>query len=109
MCQYITAYVPLDADIDAVRTFLDHYKFGCRLIENPHVSKQFVHRVVQILTTRKYCDCGTSLGVDRLPDSGREPSDRDVERRRKKGWSEARILRWRAEKTASLERDDDAV
>jgi hypothetical protein len=46
-------------------------------------------------TTTGHCDCGTFLGSKRAPVAPR-PLDGELEKLRKKGWSEAKIARWKS-------------
>lgn len=46
-------------------------------------------------TTTGPCDCGSFLGSVRAPEAPR-PLDAELEKLRKKGWSAAKIERWRA-------------
>ena len=108
MCHYITVYVPRDADVAAVKSVLDENKFGFRFLENPHVQGQIGTPVLQILTSRKMCDCGTRLASAHQPISGRTPSEPDVTRQRKKGWSESRIRRWLEERANAAQRQEAA-
>jgi hypothetical protein len=107
MCHYITATLPPGADLTSVAAIFKDCKFGFGLIENAHVIAQLPAGSSYVLTTRKHCDCGTVLGsmahaVEATPGS----LDRDLERLRRQGWSEAKIQRWVAEKKAAREKDE---
>ena len=107
MCHYITATLPPDADLASVAAIFNKCKLGFELIDNSHVMSQLPAGSRYVLTTRKHCDCGTVLGsmahaVEAMPTL----PERDLERLRKQGWSEARIERWLAEKRAAREKDE---
>jgi hypothetical protein len=103
MCHYITAVFPRDADLGAVRSVLDRHKFGFGRIYNSHVQAQLRPGDVQILTTRKRCDCGTPLASESRHDKGTAHSDTVLRKLRARDWSEARIQRWLAEKAVAAE------
>src|SRR5207248_10560046 len=68
MCHYITAVFPGDANLEAVASTLERHKFGFQRLDNPHVRSQLRADDVQILTTRKRCDCGTPLASESCQD-----------------------------------------
>jgi hypothetical protein len=68
------------------------------------VQRQIGHPIIQILTTRKMCDCGTSLASARQATPSAEPSEHDLAKLRMKGWSESRIRRWLEEKATAARR-----
>lgn len=47
--------------------------------------------------TREYCDCSTALGSGKASSHREKSNDREIEKRRKKGWSQAKIDRWLSE------------
>ena len=108
MCHFITAYVPRESDIAAVESAFDQNKFGFRLLDNLHVQRQLDGPVIQILTTRKTCDCGTSLASVGQPLRVAAPTEREIDKLRQKGWSEWRIRRSLAQKAASARRQEAA-
>lgn len=104
MCHYITATLSKDADLDKVATIFDQFKLGFEVIHNPHLKSQFPAGEHYILTTRNQCDCGTSLGsLHSNADSSTSSYERDLQKFRKQGWSEAKIKRWVQEKELARE------
>jgi len=108
MCHFVTAYVPKDANIVATEALFDQNKFGFKLLDNPNVQKQLSCPVIQVLTTRSSCDCGTRLASATQFVRDESPNKRDIEKLRDKGWSESRIRRWLDEKAAAAERYEAA-
>ena len=113
MCHYITATIPNKDDVTSVASIFKSHGFGFELISNPHVAQQIGAQDRYILTSGKYCDCGTALGSlsDRMPakDLDLEPQVRKL---RKQGWSEAKIKRWLEQKEQTKERhlrEDEAL
>ena len=113
MCHYITATLPHAVDLKAVASIFESYKLGFELISNPHVAAQIDSQAWYVLTTKKYCDCGTALGSVTHQTATEDLSyDREVKKFRKQGWSEAKINRWLEQKEQTRERhgrEDEAL
>jgi len=113
MCHYITAVLPHTVDPTAVASLFDSYKLGFEIISNPHVVGQIDLKAWYILTSGKHCDCGTALGsLTRQARAQGLSYDREVEKFRKQGWSEAKIKRWLEQKEQTQERhrrEDEAL
>jgi hypothetical protein len=113
MCHHITATLPHAVDLKSVASVFETYKLGFELISNPHVAAQIDPRAWYVLTSRKHCDCGTALGSLTHQTTTNDLSyDRDVQKFRKQGWSEAKIKRWLEQKEQTWERHrrkDEAV
>jgi hypothetical protein len=89
------------------------YGFGFELISNPHVAQQIGPQACYILTSGKYCDCGTALGSlsDRVPAKAVD-FEPQVRKLRKQCLSEAKIKRWLEQKEQTKERhlrEDEAL
>lgn len=98
MCHYITATLPRDVDIDVVASRFDAHGRGFKVVSNPHVAGQIEPGDRYVLTTRKQCDCGTSLGT--LSGSGAKSQAALAHQEgklRRRGWSKAKIERWRTQ------------
>ena len=113
MCHHITATISNKHDIESVALIFKLYGFGFELISNPHVAQQIGPQDCYILTSGKYCDCGTALGslINRVPTKA-VGSERQVRKLRKQGWSEAKIKRWLEQKEQTIERhlrEDEAL
>jgi hypothetical protein len=105
MCRFITAFLPGSADLSAAAATFDRHHLGFTKIDNPHVLAQVLPSEVFLLTTRSHCDCGTALGSQARshPDDLRA-MDQQCGKFRKRGWSEAKILRWQEQKHMSEEK-----
>jgi hypothetical protein len=107
MCHYITATLPLNADVAAVSLVFEKFKLGFEIIHNPHIKSCLPVGELYVLTTRSYCDCGTVLGSSaRSATAGTEASERNLARFMKQGWSEAKIQRWLDEKQKAQEKEE---
>jgi hypothetical protein len=113
MCHYITATIANKHEIESVALIFKLYGFGFELISNPHVAQQIGPQACYILTSGKYCDCGTALGSlsNRVQDKAID-FEPQVRKLRKQGWSEAKIKRWLEQKEQTKERhlrEDEAL
>ena len=99
MCHYITGTLSKGSDVKAIATIFLRYGVGCEEIDNPHLRSQLPPGTIYISTTRMHCDCGTELGSrGEKRKHGSSSEMRDLEKLRDKGWSEAKIERWRKNK-----------
>lgn len=111
MCHFITATLPGEIDPKKAVEIFARHKLGFKEIENESVRHHLEPGDIYILTTSGHCDCGTVLGSQyrdpELTDEQKESfRKRDIEKLKKKGWSQAKIDRWlkEAELTADKEK-----
>lgn len=98
MCHYITATLPRDVDIDVVASRFNAHGRGFKVISNPHVARHIEAGDRYVQTTRKHCDCGTSLGsLARRETKSQDALGHQAEKFRRRGWSEAKIDRWQVQ------------
>jgi len=106
MCFFVTAVLPPGTAPASLAGIFASAAMTCVALPNPKVVG-LEPGEVWASTTCGRCDCGTVIGsVLRAPSSAQVDA-RDLAKLRKKGWSEARIGRWVAEKDkarAKLER-----
>lgn len=96
MCQFLTAVLPAGADLDRAARSLAPAGMTCRPLDNPNVVG-LEPGEIWALATAGHCDCGTPVGQG----TGEQRSDvteNDLRKLRRKGWSDAKIDRWLAEK-----------
>jgi hypothetical protein len=99
MCHYMTATLSPKTDLKKAAEVFERFKLGFEIVHNPHLESQLPAGERYVLTTRKYCDCGTALGsLSHAFQKGPPSYERDVQKFRKQGWSEAKIERWLTEK-----------
>src|SRR5262249_9313009 len=103
MCHFVTATVPGELELPLLARVFEKHNLGFRLLSSSPVVRQLPAGDRYVLTTRGHCDCGTVLGSRRTPEA--ESRARQVAKLRKKGWGDAKIERWLAEKQAVRERD----
>lgn len=103
MCLFITATLPAVVDVTAAPFRSDGLLFEA--LANASVQRRLGPDERYFRATASACDCGTPLGAG-------APSTRVVGRRdrraavlRRKGWSEAKLRRWREDQERVGERD----
>lgn len=87
MCLLITAIVPKTARADALAEIAGKHRLNFGPCENPGVQAQLRPSERYVCATGSACDCGSPLFFGRS-------TARDVEKLRKKKWSEAKIKQW---------------
>ena len=101
MCTYIAAMIEVGSDSTQVQSLAVQHGLGWEEFSNHHLISQVAPGSKWFLTSRKHCDCGTALGsAGKRPASTHDPAS-DVPALRKRGWSEAKIGRWLADKSAA--------
>jgi hypothetical protein len=111
MCIFITAVVPAGVDLKKSQALLQEHGMRFKPIENPHVQTQ-IEGAQYLCATGSICDCSTVLGsgaADRARDDKDSKFKHEVEKLRKKGWSQHKIDRWLADKLHAANRDVDSV
>ena len=98
MCQYINIVLPTDAKFDKVKFLLTKHGLSCRPFQNNFILRQIPKGGQLVNTTVNQCDCGSVIGSASLP-SSRAIQLNDIERLKRKGWSETKIKNWTESKT----------
>lgn len=109
MCHFITATLAPASLLETARSIAQQHGRAWESLENPHVTPQLRSGEAYFLTTRKHCDCGTSLGSRRSAGEPEPSHERRIEKLRGRGWSEARIQRWLREKREAERRRATAL
>ena len=98
MCQYINVVLPADIKTDKLKPLFAKHGLGYSPFQNSFVLGQLKKNVQLVNTTTRQCDCGSVIGSDSNQTSkGVQP--KDIERLKRKGWSETKINNWMASKT----------
>lgn len=98
MCIFITAIVPSETPIPVLSGICEKHGFSVQEMNNSSLAT-FVPGSFQFLPIGGMCNCGTALRrID--SDDVRNPHDltHEIEKLKQKGWSGAKIQRWKAEK-----------
>ena len=93
MCHFITAVLPTAEPPPLLRALVERSGLLFEPLHNPHVAGQLDAGEGYFRATDCMCDCGTGLGSAEATESRFESRLRAI-RRKKKGWSEARLRRW---------------
>jgi len=102
MCTHIEVAVPCDADVSAISAAIVGSELGSG---TEHYYRDGDVLFLSVLPW-KFCHCGTALGSVKRPRVVDDAAfERQLERYRRQGWSEARIRRWLEEKHRVQRRD----
>jgi hypothetical protein len=102
MCTFLIAIVPADAKLDRLEKELEAHRLAYRAFHDDRFQPELSPGEIAFYTTRGHCDCGTELGSGTSMPSDHVASEEA--KRRKKGWSEAKIARWRDEQELQREK-----
>lgn len=109
MCHFITCLVAPGVSLLELQPLCSKYGMLFKPIDNPFVCAQLPPGQY-VRATRSVCDCGTPLGSlvakdnQKILAEGESAHAVAVAKLKKKGWSQAKIERWQAEKEAASER-----
>lgn len=106
MCDFINLVLPAQADIDALRLIVERHGRVLEPNSEPRVLRELGPDERAYLTTR-ICDCGTRLAA-RRGKSREHDEDRAAARLRRDGWSEAKLRRWREQRSEATVRRAEA-
>jgi hypothetical protein len=106
MCDFINLVLPAQADIDTLRLVVEGHGRVLEPNPEPRVARELSAEERAYLTTR-ICDCGTKLAARRVR-SREHDEDREAARLRRDGWSEAKIRRWREQRSEAIVRKTEA-
>ena len=102
MCWHIYICVPTSAKVATIRRIADAHARDFWL-DKFSLEGDVVPRDRSFYcTTRGHCDCGTPIGT-RARGHNFRPSDRELEKLYKKGWSDAKVARWTAQRRSAAE------
>ncbi len=105
MCRFITAVVPAGIDLHSAKPLLDKYGMSFKEVRNPFLEAQ-LEGDRYLRATRSTCDCDSVLGSasNREAIQTAAADTGDIEKLKKKGWSQHKIERWLAEKSGTTDR-----
>jgi len=100
MCHFVTVVLPAASVLERSLEIAAAHGAAFSPHRNPSMMKCFDREAQPFRATARHCDCGTVLGRRRR-DSG--PRTADESKLRRKGWSEAKIARWREQRHSADE------
>lgn len=98
MCQFINIVLPTDVKLDKVKPLLSKHGLGCQPFQNDFILRQIAKGGQLVNTTSNQCDCGSVIASASNP-SSRDNQPNDIEKLKRKGWSETKIKNWIDSKT----------
>lgn len=104
MCHYISGLIQNDFNLEDLNDIGTSYSITFADCKNDFVRNQLDNKEKYLIKDSKYCDCGTELGsLNRYDKKRIEKSELDKLKR--KGWSETKIQRWIDDKKKVVERE----
>ena len=98
MCHFITTTLPASLPSEAVETIARKHGRNWLSMSNKYVARYLDDGEQYFFTTRGHCDCGTSLGSSIVAEKDESKQSKQLEKLRRKGWSETKIDRWLKDK-----------
>ncbi|MBS1989233.1 MAG: hypothetical protein JSS83_01880 [Cyanobacteria bacterium SZAS LIN-3] len=111
MCIFITAVVPAEVDLKKSQALLQEHGMRFKSLENPHLQGQ-IEGAQYLCATGAICECSTVLGSNtegRAREDRKQEFQHEIEKLRRKGWSQQKIERSLADKTNAANRDIDSA
>ncbi|MFM7855005.1 MAG: hypothetical protein ACKO96_24535 [Flammeovirgaceae bacterium] len=107
MCHFITGLIDKQTTLDDLNKVGHDNAITFDKCDNAFVRVQLKTNEDYIVKRAKFCDCGTHLGLatrTKSPDNSRVEK-REVDKLKKKGWSETKISRWLTDREKTIEKD----
>jgi hypothetical protein len=96
MCHFVSATLPLTADLAVLGPIAAQHHRALTPLHNSHVEAQLPSTVRYYLTTTGHCDCGTALGSTNRerPSQPKADTAKQIAAFQRRGWGAAKIARW---------------
>lgn len=106
MCHFITAVIDRKIKLDDLNHLGRDKVITFHVCDNLFVKNQLRANEAYVARNRKYCDCGTELGMlaRRSSPEALRVGKSEIERLKKKGWRERKIQRWIADREKNAEK-----
>jgi len=107
MCHFITGLIDKQTSLDDLNEVGGDYAITFDKCDNDFVKSQLKINEDYLVKRTKFCDCGTQLGLaarTNTPDATRIEKQ-EVDKLKKKGWSETKINRWLTDREKTIEKD----
>lgn len=99
MCHFITAICSSKTKLTEINSVGETYGLKFEDCNNEHIKKQILKTEKYLIKTAKMCHCGTSLGeANFINDTPVRIQKSEIDKLKKKGWTEAKITRYLADK-----------
>jgi hypothetical protein len=105
MCHFITAICSSKTKLSDINLIGETYGLQFEDCDNEHITKQISKTEKYLLKKSKMCDCGTNLGESSSKNDNTERVQKsEIDKLKKKGWTETKITRYLADKKKSDEK-----
>ena len=105
MCHYITAICSSKTKLTDINLIAKTYGLEFEDCDNEHITKQLSKTEKYLWKKSKMCDCGTSLGESSIKNDKKDRVQKsEIDKLKKKGWTETKISRYLADKKKTEEK-----
>lgn len=105
MCHFITAICSSKTKLTDINSIGKIYGLEFEDCDNEHIAKQLSKTEKYLWKKSKMCDCGTSLGEASFKnDKTKRVQKSEIDKLKKKGWTETKITRYLADKKKSADK-----
>ncbi|UII19161.1 hypothetical protein [Fulvivirga ligni] len=101
MCHFITAIISSNSDLTLLNRIGDQFDIAFDYINNDHIKNQIDTNYSYLQKLTACCECGTSLGAQDHIMSAEREQIKDINRLKRKGWSQNKIESWLTNKQRS--------
>ena len=100
MCHFITLVLASPTNMAELEAIAGKHKRKLEPLSNQSLKEHLTPGEEYFFTTKRICDCGTTLGyeVRRNAEQGRKDLDHQIKKLKAKGWSQTKIDRWVGDK-----------
>lgn len=102
MCYFVVAALPSQADLEPISEVFEKHGRKLASVDLEIYGPSIPDNRGLYFTCKCMCDCDTPIGSRANGRAQRGPSDRELSKLKKKGWSQAKIDRWIESKKSSL-------
>lgn len=90
MCQFNNIILPATTSLNEVRSLFRQNKFNASQVFNSSLSRQLPDKIF-LISPKNQCDCGSVISSARHQKIATVQADKEVEKLKRKGWSETKI------------------
>ena len=105
MCHFITATHSANISLTDINKIAEPFALKFQDCNNEYVNKQISKDEKYIFKYTNVCDCGTSIGeASEIRNRTKRLQKSEVDKLKKKGWTETKINRWLTDRRKSDEK-----
>jgi len=109
MCHFISGIINNDFDLNDLNNIGTNFGITFKECDNLYVKSQIDKKEIYLIKNTNCCDCGTELGMllrIKHFDENR-PNKKEIDKLKKKGWSDFKIQRYIDEKNKTEKRNEN--